>query len=82
MRRTMLLPITIVALAAVSALAIRPVFGSAWDTGMVTSPDPADSAASLRNPATEVRAAAVAGAVPPGRLLDRLLHLIYSYLCE
>ena len=51
MRRTMLLlPITIVALAAVSALAIRPVFGSAWDTGMATSPDPADSAASLRNP--------------------------------
>lgn len=45
MRRTMLLPIAIVALAAVSALAIRPVFGSTWDTGMVTSPDPADSAA-------------------------------------
>jgi hypothetical protein len=45
----MLLPITIVVLAAVSALVIRPVFGSTWDTGMVTSPDPADSAASLRN---------------------------------
>ena len=46
MRWTTLLPITIVALAAVSALAIRPSFGSARDTGMVTSPDPADSAAS------------------------------------
>jgi len=50
MRRTMLLPIAIVALAAVSALAIRPAFGSTWDTRMVTSPDPAGSAASLRNP--------------------------------
>ena len=42
MRWTMLL----VALAAVSALAIRPAFGSAPDTAMVTSPDPAGSAAS------------------------------------
>jgi hypothetical protein len=67
MRRTLLLPITIVVLAAVSALAIRRAFGSAWDTGMVTSPDPADSAASLRNPERKSGQRQLLAPVLPGR---------------